>query len=568
MTRSSFSFVFCLLFVLYRLEVVTDPNESCCTMESDRSLTPPLIFVVVFRIKELIMAKSKGNSKKSGSKTTGNEERQTALLSRMMDLQVQGTKEVSFFRLSKDLDFMERTSSWRASWKELVEEGYVKPSSGDVSAPVAYKTDYTVTEKGIERFGSPEFKKHQKEMKTPATTEEEHQARIFKKLLNKKSVSIFELLLRHGSLSRKELAAIIGVSDRGHAFSYALQQLKTLQIVEDDKNGKGKKLRLSDAAFLDPKNRPETAAHNADELEKLMEENNKPKRKKLVEEVPKEKAVKTEGGKRKKKEKVAAADEELVEEEPKAKAVETEEGIKEKVAANDEDLVEEESKAQAVETQEDKEKDACDDGKLVEEEPKAKTAKTEGGMRKKKAKDAAKEKPDAKAVETEGAKRSRNDKDVAKEEPEKKTAKTEGAKRAKQSKNAAKEEPKETARMTNGGKRKQKEEDSCDGDSREEVKAKKPKLEDGDSKGYSNDADSRDEIKAKPKLDDGGDEGGSGDAAKGEEPKLGDGEDEGYTGDADSREEVNAKSPKLEEEEDEEDLDLEMMIRRFYPDVC
>ena len=85
---------------------------------------------------------------------------------------------------------------------------------------------------------------------------------------------MFELLMKHGPLSRKELAAIIGMNDRSHSFSYALQQLNKLGFVES--NG-AKKLRLSDKAFLDPNNRPETTAFDQQELQKLMEKNSKPR---------------------------------------------------------------------------------------------------------------------------------------------------------------------------------------------------------------------------------------------------------------------------------------------------
>jgi len=58
----------------------------------------------------------------------------------------------------------------------------------------------------------------------------------------------------HG-LSRKELAKLLGISDTGAYFSYALQQLKDLGYAENVKkqNEKGSVVRLTDKAFLKAK---------------------------------------------------------------------------------------------------------------------------------------------------------------------------------------------------------------------------------------------------------------------------------------------------------------------------
>ena len=114
---------------------------------------------------------------------------------------------------------------------------------------------------------------------TRFATEEEHHAHIKRQFLNSRAATIFDLLLRYGPLTRKELAAKIGVNDGSHNFFYSLREIKQSDYVEEDPRSKGyktkgggtgTKLRLSDAAFLDPVNRPQP---ELDEQKKLSLEN-------------------------------------------------------------------------------------------------------------------------------------------------------------------------------------------------------------------------------------------------------------------------------------------------------
>ena len=91
------------------------------------------------------------------------------------------------------------------------------------------------------------------------TTAEMHD-HIRQLCMNNRAVQIFDLLLKHGSMTRRELAATIGINDRGKTFFYGLQQLRRLgYIVVDEKVSKrGRQLLvLSDKSFMDPKDRPE-----------------------------------------------------------------------------------------------------------------------------------------------------------------------------------------------------------------------------------------------------------------------------------------------------------------------
>lgn len=85
-----------------------------------------------------------------------------------------------------------------------------------------------------------------------------------KKLLNDRARDIFDMLMKHGSLARSEMATILKVNDRGHAFSYGLKDLKTKNLLTAD----GKKVRLSDEAFLSPENRTETVDVDPEVIEK------------------------------------------------------------------------------------------------------------------------------------------------------------------------------------------------------------------------------------------------------------------------------------------------------------
>lgn len=202
---------------------------------------------------------------KKPSKTT---EKENMLLANMMQHLVRDTEIVSFMKSSTDLDFMERTKTWRAAWKELIDKGFIVPCGPGCAV---YAGDYKLTETGKEHASTDEYKEYIKDKNFQPTTNEEHQTRIKKKLINQHGVRMFDLLLEHGSLTRKELSGIVGVNDRSHQFSYALQQLKQKGWVELDSSagGKGKQLRLADKSFLSGQ-RPESEQAGPEDIAKLI----------------------------------------------------------------------------------------------------------------------------------------------------------------------------------------------------------------------------------------------------------------------------------------------------------
>lgn len=183
----------------------------------------------------------------------GGEEREKLLLGGMLKQIMRGKEAVSFIQLAKDLNFMNRTSSWRNSWKILMnEKNFVEIAEG-VSA---FTGGCRLTQSGKDHAATPEFLEYIKELNFVPQTNEEHQARIKKRLINDRSVQIFDLLLTHGSLSRKELSTILRCNDRQHKFSYGLKDLKSKALVEADGSADKKKFRLADSAFLSPEDRP------------------------------------------------------------------------------------------------------------------------------------------------------------------------------------------------------------------------------------------------------------------------------------------------------------------------
>lgn len=116
-------------------------------------------------------------------------------------------------------------------------------------ASSVFNGECLMTQAGKEHAATDEYREFIKKMDFVPQDNEQHQARIKKKLLNHRAREIFDLLMKRGSLARIEMAIILKVNDRGHAFSYGLKDLKTNNLLTAD----GKKIRLSDEAFLSPK---------------------------------------------------------------------------------------------------------------------------------------------------------------------------------------------------------------------------------------------------------------------------------------------------------------------------
>ena len=171
---------------------------------------------------DAVASSGKGSNVKLG-------ERESKLLGNLMQHLMNGDESgVSFRQCSKDMNFMERTKTFRISWTTLIEEGCIEASSAENGGGAVYTGNYKLTQKGKDYAATPEYKEYLKDLAFVPKTNEEHHERIKKRLKWQKYGSmIIDLLLEHGALTRKELAAICGVVDRSHGFSYAMQELNT-----------------------------------------------------------------------------------------------------------------------------------------------------------------------------------------------------------------------------------------------------------------------------------------------------------------------------------------------------
>ena len=234
------------------------------------------------------MTGARSKKAKKGGKSNAKRSIADTLLSTMVAVQVRRNQScLSFVSLMKARKMNHRNTPWRNEWRNLIEEGFIRPftststtskgsseSSEGGAGSGTFTGNYELTDKGEDRAGSPEQKAIKRLMETTVNTTAQEHDRVRKLCMNNRAVEIFDLLLKHGSLTRKELAATIGISDRGGPFSYGLRQLKRLgYIVVDEKNAqRGKKLLvISDKAFMNPKDRPEPLQIDPETMDANME---------------------------------------------------------------------------------------------------------------------------------------------------------------------------------------------------------------------------------------------------------------------------------------------------------
>lgn len=153
----------------------------------------------------------------------------------------------SFCEIMKEFGMNDRNTGQRKVWTGLInDDQYIEAVPGGKGT--TFTSDFKLTQEGIEAGVALGFELSTSSGKV--TTNEELHERIKSKCMNKRGHDIFDLLLRKGSLSRKELAETeLKISNRGAYFSYALAQLKELGYVEQDPTDK-KRFRLSDQCFL------------------------------------------------------------------------------------------------------------------------------------------------------------------------------------------------------------------------------------------------------------------------------------------------------------------------------
>ena len=178
------------------------------------------------------------------------------LLSQLMERYlVDADSAASFVGILSGLGMNDHNTTWRNEWRGMEKEGLIEQVEG--GGPL-FTSDFCLTEKGRDEASTDELKQVMKVNNAaggnkPETNEEFHK-QIKSKLMNERGEQIFDLLLKHGSLTRKELAKHLGIADTGAYFSYALQQLKDLGYAENfsAEGCRGKKVRLTDASFIKP----------------------------------------------------------------------------------------------------------------------------------------------------------------------------------------------------------------------------------------------------------------------------------------------------------------------------
>lgn len=202
-------------------------------------------------------------------------DRKMALLGKMMEYRMMGNDCVTYELLRFDLDIKKRAKSWGIGWKALREENFIEASGNG-----EYK-GYAMTQKGKDQVVTDEHREYLKESSyVPMSNKEKHE-RIKKRLVWQLfGRQIFDLLLKHGTLTIEELAATIGVKRGAHKFSFAVKELKDkfhVETVSAFPKDHCDKLHLSDACFLKPEDRPEAIVLGADELLRKVKINNERK---------------------------------------------------------------------------------------------------------------------------------------------------------------------------------------------------------------------------------------------------------------------------------------------------
>jgi hypothetical protein len=156
----------------------------------------------------------------------------------------------SFCDIMGEFGMNNRNTGQRKVWASMIEtKHYIERVAGGKGTSL-FTYECKLTQAGLEAAAA-EGMELSIPSGTPTTNKELHE-RIKSKCMNNRGHDIFDLLLKKGPLTRKELAEQeLKISNRGAYFSYALQQLKDLGYVERDPSASNKaKLRLSDKCFV------------------------------------------------------------------------------------------------------------------------------------------------------------------------------------------------------------------------------------------------------------------------------------------------------------------------------
>ena len=170
----------------------------------------------------------------------------------MQQYLVDDSSAPSYASIMSGLGMNDRNTPWRKAWKDMSTQGLTEQhETGGF-----FTSGFRLTKDGIEAASTDELKELMAKTdvaSNPKTDEELHE-QIKSKLMNKRGDQIFDLLLKHGKMTRKELAKALGISTTGAYFSYALQQLKDLGYAENVKGeGRSCNVRLTDKSFVHPR---------------------------------------------------------------------------------------------------------------------------------------------------------------------------------------------------------------------------------------------------------------------------------------------------------------------------
>ena len=166
------------------------------------------------------------------------------MLGAMLTYHMNEDGPINFAKFANDLGIHKGNKAFGTAWKYAKENGTIEER----------EKGFVISEKGIAQASTPEYREFLKDKNFVPQNNDEHQERI-KKRLNETGIKIFDLLQKHGPLSRFALAGMFRSKPGSKTFFYAEQTLRKKGYIEQDPQDKKKK-RLSDKAFRKPEDRP------------------------------------------------------------------------------------------------------------------------------------------------------------------------------------------------------------------------------------------------------------------------------------------------------------------------
>jgi len=152
----------------------------------------------------------------------------------------EGVTSVKIDKIESECGIGARNKNFRAAFNDQVSTGNIAKSDNG---------EYWLTEQGAALAET-----YDEGAGVKPLTNKDHQERLKSRLKGKGS-EVFDLLLAHGTFTRKEGAAALNCNDRSHNYSYGLQSLRIkgreIVVVDAENSTKGKQmLVLSEKAFF------------------------------------------------------------------------------------------------------------------------------------------------------------------------------------------------------------------------------------------------------------------------------------------------------------------------------